>query len=117
MAVFVTAARSGDAPALLAAIQAAARQRLETWELIDERFVHTAESGQWNAGAYLAYNPGESTADRLVFYYHLEAGTQPHPHTYGVYNGRFTQMLLNHFSARIADIRVRDLRPRPSTRS
>lgn len=82
-----------------------------TWEVRRTKIVHTAQSGQWDEGAYLtlaAKKDGNTPC--LVFYFKTNPGTKPRSGTFGVYNGRFVQFLMTHFTADITHVMVKDLR-------
>ncbi|KAA9338962.1 hypothetical protein [Adhaeribacter soli] len=80
-----------------------------TWEINNGRIIHTADSEQWNEGGYL-YQAEQNNPTCLVFYYQILEGKSPRPDTYGVYNGRFVQMLLNKLTQEIERFEVKDLR-------
>lgn len=83
-----------DPQGLLTAIKAAMRDgQIETWSVdSDGDFTHSPE--QWKNKAWLRASVGQ---DRLTFTILARRGTAMSRVLYGVYHGRFIEMLLNHF--------------------
>ncbi|MBF9255628.1 hypothetical protein I2I11_20190 [Pontibacter sp. 172403-2] len=80
-----------------------------TWEVQENRIIHTASSGQWNEGGYLT-RAELNNINYLAYYFKTLSGSQPRSGTYGVYNGRFVEFLMNQFANHIEKIEVKDLR-------
>jgi hypothetical protein len=80
---------------LLSAIKTAINdKKIRTWACAkDGRFTHTPE--QWNEKAWLKPIVEEG---KLRFVTKLPAGKEEYEDdVFGVYNGRFSEMLINHF--------------------
>ncbi|HEX9241095.1 MAG TPA: hypothetical protein VF875_01505 [Anaeromyxobacter sp.] len=87
-----------DPRGLLAAIREAIQaQSIRTWQVdSDGDFTHTAE--QWENRSWMRPRVLE---DRLVFNILAPRGVQISRATYGVYHGRFIEMLVTHFDSRL----------------
>ena len=98
MAVTVFAS---DPEGLLRAIVAAIQGgRIRTWSCdADGDFTHTA--GQWRRQAWLR---PKSRADQLVFGILPPKGSTLTKVVYGVFHGRFVEMLLTHFDERFSRV-------------
>lgn len=83
-----------DPQALLSAIKTAIRTGVVNTWLVDEDgdFTHAPE--QWKYKAWFRTNV---SAERLTFNILAPRGKQLSRVVYGVYHGRFIEMLLNHF--------------------
>ena len=98
MAVLV---RSDNPGSLLAAIKDAIDEdNIKTWSYdADGDFTHTA--AQWNLRAWLRPSVRE---DRLVFNIIAPYDRGISRAVYGIYHGRFIEMLLNHFDKRFTNV-------------
>ena len=93
-----------DPSGLLASIKEGIREyKIRTWGIVPiknvDYFTHTAE--QWNEKAFL-----ESTvfSNQLQFELNWYKDNEPDIYTKGVYQGRFIEMLCNHFGDKFSSI-------------
>ncbi|MDQ3032734.1 MAG: hypothetical protein M3Y87_09980 [Myxococcota bacterium] len=95
---------TADAEALLVQIQTAIDGgKVRTWGYDrDGDFTHTAE--QWQNKAWL--RPRLLNAERLVLNIIAPRGQQVTKAIYGVYHGRFAEMVLTHFDEHCESIRA-----------
>ncbi|MGD0091286.1 MAG: hypothetical protein ABSE73_15320 [Planctomycetota bacterium] len=100
MAVYVV---SQNPSGLLQAIKEAVQERaIDTWSVdSDGDFTHSAE--QWKNKAW--FRPA-ITEDRLILNILAPKETHLSRAVYGVYHGRFVEMLLNHFDNRFSQARA-----------
>ncbi len=98
MAVIVT---TENPSGLLSAIKKAIDDdKIETWAYDEDGdFTHTAE--QWNSRAWLRPAIGD---DRLVFHIVPPRTKSISVTVYGIYHGRFMEMLLNHFDGKFTRV-------------
>lgn len=90
MAIFVT---TQTPKRLLSAIkQAIAEDQIATWSLYNDHFTHSVE--QWSRRAWFKARIEER---RIVFNIVPPKGKIVSRNVYGIYHGRFIEMLLNHF--------------------
>lgn len=85
-------------------------KKIDTWQYEPTTgFVHATSDNIWNKGGYLVQEV-QSDPQILCLLVKYKEGSTVTDGTYGVLNGRFTGMLLNHFSTLIEDIRAVDQR-------
>lgn len=98
----------------LALMNAIDDETIKTWYFNSGTgFTHTAVSNsehQWDKGAYLAYQSASDDATDIQLLYKVLSGSQLTKNTYGILNGRFVEMLMNHFKEVVARIELEDLR-------
>ncbi|WP_133271085.1 hypothetical protein [Hymenobacter radiodurans] len=114
MAVYITLKENIEPEVLLRLIKEKIEDKsIKTWECAttpEYTFMHTpGEPGdqQWNEGARLQV---DSIVKPLKLYYKLRPNAEVRKGTYGVLNGRFVELLFNHFSHLIDAVQVVDLR-------
>ncbi len=74
---------------------------VETWTYNHEGFfTYGTGSGEWEKAAWL--KPDDSKEGVLTFEYEVTAKGLLKPNCYGVYHGRFIEMLLNHFASQLS---------------
>lgn len=103
--VGITAAR------LLANIKAEIKANtIKTWKFNPSTgFVHDTKNGEWNKGAYLQIQESNNPLE-LILYYKIVKGSTIPTGTYGVVNGRFSEMIMNHFKGNYENIILKDIR-------
>jgi len=100
MAIYVFTAKPST---LLASItKAIDDEEIDTWEYDkDGDFTHSAASGQWANKAWL--RPAVQSG-ALVFGLLGQEGVKMTKPVYGVYHGRFIEMLLTHFDGQFSHV-------------
>jgi hypothetical protein len=101
--------------ALLTKIQDAVREKedpnghtIDTWELDAEgKFVHTGSGGQWKRRGKLK---GSAGTGGLNFRFEPGADKVDAKNVYGVYHGRFLELLINHFRSDSKVVKFTDTR-------
>ncbi len=93
--------KTNNPSSLLSAIRRAIdNDKIDTWSYdTDGDFTHTAD--QWNRRAWLRPIVRE---DRLVFNIIPPRAKDISRVEYGIYHGRFIEMLLNHFDERFTEV-------------
>jgi hypothetical protein len=107
MAVYITTKAGANAIEFLALIK---KGTGKTWAYEQTTgLTYTASSDHWNTGGHLSLKVlSDTQQSNLVF--KQEQGSPIQLDTYGILNGRFVSMILNHFSNSIERITVRDRR-------
>lgn len=111
MVVHITTKTGTTATKLLTLIKKAIKDgSVKTWAYDSATgFTHVASSKQWDTGAYLS--PVASNDSQILkLFFKQQAGSTIESDTYGVLNGRFVSMVLNHFTDVVDHITVRDRR-------
>ncbi|MGI4735234.1 MAG: hypothetical protein ACRYG7_08660 [Janthinobacterium lividum] len=110
MAVYITA-NGISAARLLADIKAAiANNTVRTWDFDPNTgFKHITSNGQWNQGGHLKV-VSSSDPQKLILFCHYLPNSTITTGTYGVLNGRFAEMVVNHFKGPYTGIIIKDLR-------
>ena len=110
MAVFVTTNGITSTRLLAMIKQEITNYNVRTWQFNSATgFVHITKSGEWNKGGYLEIQDS-STPGELVLYVKYVPGSKCPVGTFGVLNGRFAEMIANHFRDHYTSIVIKDLR-------
>ncbi|MBO2011341.1 hypothetical protein [Hymenobacter negativus] len=85
-------------------------KNIKTWQFnTGTGFLHATAKGRWNKGGYLEVQPSKNP-NELILYYKVVKGSTLEPGTYGVLNGRFIEMMMNHFKGFYTKIIAKDIR-------